>query len=143
MAKKVLIKIGIILGSLAATYLFIYFIYTMSLDYWKIGSTFAVSLTLIPVFYFWGVWFTLKEGWRRVIGVIILLPGLFYNLLMLASSGDSQSEFNWSRLFVLFGLAAGIFLLFRPSKFLRIFGIIVGGLTVLAMIFGYALRAVI
>lgn len=143
MAKNVLIKIGIILGGLAATYLFMRFMYTASLDYWKIGTTFAVSLTLIPVFYFWGVFFTVKEDWRRVIGVILFLPGLIYNLLILASSGHSQQEFNWSRLFILFGLVASFFLIYKQPKFARVFGIVVIVLIVLAFILGYTLRSIV
>jgi len=92
-------------------------------------------------FYFWGGFFLFKTNWQKAIGIISYTLGVLFNFVILASPYNSQKEFISTRIFILFGWAAGIFLICRKSWTSRIFGILVILLTlpfaVLGSIFMY------
>lgn len=95
-----------------------------------------MGLPILLVLYFWGSFFLFKQKWTKALGVILFLLAYIWNFIMMASPYDTQEEFKSTRIFILFGLAAGTFLIFRRSITSRIFGILIIITTILAALMG-------
>ncbi len=134
-------KLSFLLLGFISTFVFIFLFYFLFGNVWKINNNLSVGIPLMLSLYFWGGFFLFKTNWQKAIGIVSYTLGVFFNFVMLASPYNSQKEFISTRVFILFGWAAGIFLICRKSWTSRIFGILVILLTlpfaVLGSIFMY------
>jgi len=122
-------KFGIVALFLVLTGIVIFLFDFLLRKIWLSNNNVTVGIPFILALYFWGGYFLRKEKWLKGIGIFFYTLGVLYTFIMLASPYDSQKEFIPTRIFLLFGWAAGIYLICRKSWTSRIFGIIVVLLT--------------
>jgi len=90
---------------------------------------------MILALFFWGIILLRAHGFAKIMGVVFFLTAVLSNLLLLATPYDTQAEFTATRIYIITGLASGIYLIFRKSIASRIFGISII-ITILAALFG-------
>ncbi|NQV00803.1 MAG: hypothetical protein HQ537_01625 [Parcubacteria group bacterium] len=133
--KELLKKIG-----LWAVFILITYILTTSfrfiLNYFKLNKDVAIGIPGILVFYFWGGYFLRKHGWSKTLGIVLFIVAIALNFVFISSPYDTASEFKATRVFSLFPLLAGIFLILRKGKISRLMGTLVIILTILSALLG-------
>ena len=122
-------KFGIVVLFVILTGIIIFLLDFLLRKVFGSNNNLTVGLPFILALYFWGGYFLRKEKWLKGIGIFFYTLGVLYTFIMLASPYDLQGEFISTRIFLLFGWAAGIYLICRKSWTSRIFGIIVVLLT--------------
>ena len=131
---NILKKIGFFLLYLTLTLIFIgVAIYIMDNVYHL--YKYVLALPMILALFFWGIILLRTHGFAKIMGVVFFLTAVLSNLLLLATPYDTQAEFTATRIYIITGLASGIYLIFRKSIASRIFGISII-ITILAALFG-------
>lgn len=136
--SKSLIKkifLGILYFALTIVFIFI-LIYILS-ETCKLNNTVSGGIPLLAVLFFWGVYFSKREGGIYILGIICFILAIFFNLIIISSPYKNSTDFLITRIFVFFGIGTGIYFILRKIKFMKIFGILVIILTILAMILGW------
>lgn len=136
MVKSFFVKLGIFLGFLFLTFLFIVFFDYLFVTIWGLNKNLSIGIPLMLSLYFWGGFFLFRKNWQKAVGIVLYTLGVLFNFVMLASPYDTQKEFTATRVFVLFGWAAGIYLIARKGWASIIFGILVILLTLPAALLG-------
>jgi len=129
-------KLGLVFLALISTFVFVFLFDYLFGKVWKINNNLSVGIPFMLSLYFWGVFFLRRQKWQKAIGIILYTIGVLYTFIMLASPYDSQKEFIATRVFILFGWAAGIYLIARKGWASIIFGILVILLTLPMAILG-------
>jgi len=96
------------------------------------GSIFSIIIL------FWGGYLLSQKGYKNTIGIIIYTIGVLYNFMIIASPYDTREEYAATRILILFSLASGIFLRFRPGKVSKMIGMLIIIISILSMLLGAA-----
>lgn len=135
--KELLKKTG-----LWAVFILITVILTVSfvsiLNYFKLNENVAIGIPVILMFYFWGGYFLKKQGWSKVLGIVLFLMAIVLNFVFISSRYNTAGEFKATRVFLLFPLLASIYLILRKGKISRLMGVLVIILTVIGALLGAA-----
>ena len=123
--------------SIVVTFVLLIF-FVSALQYFKLNENVVFGVPVIMVFYFWGGFFLRKHGWSKALGVILFLMAIIINLIFLSSPYNTVNEFKATRIFLLFPFLAGIFLIMRQEKFLRLMGVLIIILAFLGAFLGAA-----
>lgn len=134
---ELLKKIGLWTISIVITFVLLISL-ASTLQYFKLNENVVFGVPMIMVFYFWGGYFLRKHGWSKALGVILFLIAIIINLIFLSSPYNTVNEFKTTRIFLLFPFIAGIFLIMRKGKFLRLMGMLIIILAVLGAFLGAA-----
>ncbi len=134
----ILKKIGLWAASVLATFILVIFLSSV-LQYFNLNENVAIGIPVILVFYFWGGYFFKKRGWSKALGVVLFLIAIALNFIFISVPYNTASEFKATRVFLLFPLLAGIFLILQKGKISRLMGVLLIILTVLGALLGGAL----
>ena len=103
---------------------------------WKQNNNVVGGVWYSVVGYFWGIFFLQKQGFKKIVGIVLFTLAVLVNLMLIASPYDSQAEFISTRIFIATALGAGIYLIFRRSIASRIFGILLVIVSIFAGLVG-------
>ena len=103
----------------------------------KLNNNVSGGVAYLSVLYFWGIYFSRKEKFIKIFGIILYTLGVLINLVLVASPYDNKAEYASTRIFTLPALAAGIYLICRHEAAAKVFGILLVIFTILSFGFGF------
>ena len=94
------------------------------------GSLFVIIIL------FWSGYLLSKKGYKNKIGIVFFSIGIILDQIMISSPYDTREEYAAARVFIIYGIVAGVYLILRKSRLSRIFGIITIIISVFSMLLG-------
>lgn len=126
----------IILGSVLTILYWFLAIYILG-ELLKFNNNVSGGMAYLGVFYFWGIYFLAQKNYWKILGIISYVLAVLFNLVLIASPYDNNTEYASTRFFTLISLAAAIYLICRKEIASKVFGIILIIITILSFVLGF------